>query len=171
MGDTTTNRRELLLGAGMAMLSSASYAAADQPGVGDPQASTGLTSAFDTMVSALNTGDIDRFWSYFDPAAIMIDEDAPWRFDLAGIKDHISFHGGGVWESFAWRPQAPRSSITGATGIIAGAATFRGKPKDAGFRLRHLLYVQGWRREKENWRLVLWHQSPLVGHVTHGSPG
>jgi hypothetical protein len=47
---------------------------------------------------------------------------------------------------------------------------FRGKPKDAGFRLRPLLFTQAWVQLPTGWRLLNWHQSPSVGHVLQASP-
>jgi hypothetical protein len=161
--------RDISLGAAAA---AAGMPAAQAQGTRSAADETGaLRQAFDGMVDALNRGDLDGFWAAFHPSAIMIDEDAPWRFDLPGIKDHIAFHGGNLWEGFAWRPRDPRFRVVGSTGVVAGAATFRGKPKDAGYRLRHLLWSQGWIRDDGAWRTVLWHQSPVVGHVTRGSPG
>jgi ketosteroid isomerase-like protein len=130
-----------------------------------------LEAAFLDVTAALNRGDLEAFYGFMHPKLLMIDEDAPWRLDLAGFKDHISFHGGGVWESFGWIPRDPRFHVSGNSGVVAGGATFRGKPKDAGYRLRHLLYSQGWIREAGAWRMVLWHQAPIVGLVTDGSPG
>lgn len=173
MGNELASRRALLRTlAGGALLG----AAASSIDAASPKAAlTGtesLRSAFDGMVAALAGGDIDGFWSYFHPSVTMIDEDAPWRFDLAGIKDHIGFHASpGIWEGFAWKPRENRIVVNGSTGVVAGGATFRGKPKDAGYRLRHLLFVQGWTREADRWRMVVWHQSPIIGHVSNGSPG
>jgi hypothetical protein len=130
-----------------------------------------LQVAFQEVTAALNRGDLDAFYGFMHPKLLMIDEDSPWRLDLAGFKDHISFHGGGVWESFGWIPRDPQFRVVGETGVVAGGATFRGKPKDAGYRLRHLLYSQGWIRDAGVWRMVLWHQAPIVGLVTDGSPG
>lgn len=170
----TNNRRELLRMVGLAALTSTAAAgpAESAQGGGPPNPDlASLQGDFDSMVSALNAGEIERFWAYFHPSAVMIDEDSPWRFDLAGIKDHIGFHGGGVWESFAWRPRDLRRVVRGDTGVVAGAATFRGKPKDAGYRLRYMLFTQGWLRTNAGWRVVLWHQSPVIGHLVNGSPG
>ncbi len=96
-----------------------------------------LASAFAALTAALNRGDLAAFYAATHPRMMMIDEDSPWRFDLEGFKDHIRFHGGGVWESFAWQPHDVNVRVLGATGVVAGGATFRGKTQNAVFRLRH----------------------------------
>jgi hypothetical protein len=157
-----------------AAVASAVPAAAALDKTSAPATSAGsraLRATFDGMVVALNSGQIDAFYALLHPKLLMIDEDSPWRLDLAGFQDHLGFHGGNLWESFAWKPSDVRVQVAGATGVIAGSATFRGKPKDSGYRLRPLLFSQGWIRDGADWRMVLWHQSPVIGHVTRGSPG
>jgi hypothetical protein len=169
-----TRRDWLRLAGGTAALGyvAAAVAAPAAPRAGAAASSLAeLKSTFDATVAALNSGKIDEFYAVLHPNLLMIDEDSPWRLDLAGFKDHIGFHGGNLWESFAWKPNEARVRVIGATGVVVGAATFRGKPKDAGYRLRPLLFSQGWVREASGWRMLLWHQSPIVGHVSKGSPG
>lgn len=129
-----------------------------------------LATAFRNLTAALSSGDLDSFYGFMHPRFLMVDEDSPWRLDLPGFKDHIRFHISGVWESFAWVPRDVKVRAVGATGVVAGNATFRGKPRDAGFRLRHLLFSQGWIREADGWRMLLWHQAPVVGLTNEGSP-
>ena len=57
----------------------------------------------------------------------------------------------------------------GATGIVSDYATFRGKPKDAGFRQRFMGFTQTWINDS-SWRLVCWHQGPLHGQIDGASP-
>ncbi len=172
------SRRDLLKLAGyvsaLGACATVARAAADAKTAATPVASVAsraLRATFDSMVAALNAGKIDEFYARLHPQLVMIDEDSPWRLDLAGFQDHIGFHGGNLWESFAWKPSDVRVQVSGLTGVIAGSATFRGKPRDSGYRLRPLLYSQGWIRDGSEWRMVLWHQSPVVGHVTRSSPG
>jgi ketosteroid isomerase-like protein len=130
-----------------------------------------LETAFATLTDALAKGDLERFYGVMLPDAMIMDEDLPFRVDKAGFQSHIAFHGPEIWEGFAWKPQAMRFTVAGDTGAVAGFAMFRGKPKDAGFRLRPMMFSQGWVNENENWMLASWHQSPIVGHATGQSPG
>lgn len=134
-------------------------------------ADAALQSAFNSMVLALEKGDLDGFYGVMLPDAVIMDEDLPFRVDKAGFQAHIAFHGPGNWESFAYKPYDVRFASLGGTGVASGFAMFRGKPKDAGFRLRPMMFLQGWTREREGWRLASWQQSPVVGHVARPSPG
>ena len=113
-----------------------------------------LEAAFHAWKDGLNTGDLDAFWQAFDTEAEILDEDFPWRMDLDDFKDHIAFHAGGkgMWESFEWKPREMHFKVFGETGHVSGFSTFRGKPRDAGFRQRFMwLYpdvgVSGWSLE------------------------
>lgn len=130
-----------------------------------------LRAAFEAMVAALGRGDLDGFYGLILSDAAIFDEDIPFRVDRAGFQDHIAFHTSGIWEGFGWKPYDVRFARAGATGVAAGFAMFRGKPKDSGFRLRPMMFSQGWTRRAEGWRLASWQQSPIVGHVTEQSPG
>lgn len=136
----------------------------------DPAAS--LRATFDRFSDTLNGGDLPGFLALFHDEAVIIDEDVPFRIGKQEFIDHLGFHGRSNWESFAWVPRSVRVEVFGETGFVAGAATFRGKPIDAGYRLRHMLQTMGWSRGVDGeWRIVSFHQSPLVGHIEHGSPG
>lgn len=130
-----------------------------------------LEQAFNALVAALGRGDLPGFYRLIMPDAAIIDEDLPFRVDRAGFEEHIGFHTSGIWEGFAWKPYAVRFAEQGTTGVVAGFAMFRGKPKDAGFRLRPTLFSQGWVRLVEGWRVASWQQSTVVGHVSNQSPG
>jgi ketosteroid isomerase-like protein len=134
-------------------------------------ASSGLQSAFELLIGALNRGDLTVFLDGLRQDVIVIDEDAPVRMNREQWLDHLSFHGPKNWESFGWIPGGLQVREFGDTGYVVGHATFRGKPRDAGFRLRHLQFAQGWRREQGVWRVWSWHLSPVLGHVTDASPG
>lgn len=130
-----------------------------------------LEQAFERLVEALAAGDLEGFYGAIEPTAVIMDEDLPFRVDRASFQDHISFHGPGNWEGFAWKPQQVRFRTHGSTGLAVGFAMFRGKPRDAGFRLRPMMFSQSWSRRAEGWRVSAWHQSPIVGHVSEQSPG
>ena len=130
-----------------------------------------LEPAFASLVAALARGDLDSFYGMMLPDAMIMDEDLPFRVDKAGFQAHIAFHGPSNWEGFAWKPSSMRFVTSGTTGFATGFAMFRGKPWDAGFRLRPMLFSQGWTRLPDGWRLASWQQSPVIGHVTRQSPG
>lgn len=132
---------------------------------------SGLEEAFGKLVAALAGGDLAGFYGLISSDAVIMDEDLPFRVDRAGFEQHIAFHGPGNWEGFAWKPQQIRFAEQGATGVAVGFAMFRGKPRDAGFRLRPMLFSQGWANTPEGWRVTSWHQSPVIGHVSAQSPG
>jgi hypothetical protein len=130
-----------------------------------------LQAAFGAMVDALARGDLDGFYGAILEDAMIMDEDLPFRVNRAGFQAHIAFHGPDNWEGFAWRPTDMRFAVSAATGVVTGFAMFRGKPRDAGFRLRPMLFSQGWTQMPAGWRLASWQQSPVIGHVTTQSPG
>jgi ketosteroid isomerase-like protein len=128
-----------------------------------------LESSFKAWHGALNTGDLESFYATMDDDLVIFDEDIPWRFSKADFVDHIGFHST-LWESFQWVPRELRFQTRGDTGIVSGYATFRGKPKDAGFRQRFMGFTQTWLRTGGSWKLICWHQSPLHGQIDGASP-
>lgn len=129
-----------------------------------------LKTAFAALVEALSKGDLAGFYGAILPDAVIMDEDLPFRVNRAGFEQHIAFHGPKIWEGFAWRPHEPRFTAVDGTGSVTGFAMFRGKPRDTGYRLRPMLFTQGWTRTGAGWRIVSWQQSPVVGHTDHPSP-
>lgn len=133
-----------------------------------------LRSTFDDWVEALATGDLDRFWNYAHEQSEFLDEDYPWRLNKPEFIDHIDFHasggGEGLWEFFQWLPRELNVLVIGDTGHVSGFSTFRGKPRDAGFRQRFMGFTQTWVREGGAWKLLCWHQSVLAGRIDGASP-
>lgn len=130
-----------------------------------------LQQAFDGLVNALATGDLDGFYGVMASNAVILDEDLPFRTDKAGFQAHIAFHGPDNWEGFAWKPSHVQVAENRPAGVVTGFAMFRGKPRDAGFRLRPMQFSQGWVHAQGKWTLISWHQSPIIGHVSQQSPG
>lgn len=129
-----------------------------------------LEKAFLDLADALATGDLDRFYGCMLPDAMILDEDGPFRVDRAGFQDHINFHLSGTWETFAWKPRGMIYSSMGDSGAVAGFSMFRGKPRDAGFRLRPMMFTQSWTKLDGVWRLAAWQLSPIIGYVQQQSP-
>ena len=75
------------------------------------------------------------------------------------------------WDSFEWVPRELQYSCLNTVGIVSGYATFRGKPKDAGFRQRFMGFTQTWVDAGDGKiALVCWHQGPLMGQIEGASP-
>ena len=131
----------------------------------------GLEAAFKDWTRALNEGDLDAFWAYFDEKSETLDEDYPWRMTKAEFIDHIAFHTRDkLWEFFQWVPREVQVKVWGTTGHVSGFSTFRGKPRDAGFRQRFMGFTIAWYHAEGRWRVVCWHQSPLLGRIVGASP-
>ena len=112
----------------------------------------GLNAAFDDWTNALNAGDLKSFYAFFDARSEILDEDYPWRMNKEEFIDHIGFHAGAtgnpaLWEHFKWIP------------------------RDAGFRQRFMGFTTNWYHHGNTWRLINWHQSPLMGRIDGASPG
>jgi ketosteroid isomerase-like protein len=131
-----------------------------------------LEATFAAWTKALNTGDLNAFWEAFDEECDVLDEDFPWCMSKEDFVDHINFHAGGkgLWESFEWKPREVRFRVIGDTGHVRGFATFRGKPRDAGFRQRFMGFTHTWVRQDGKWKLICWHQSVLLGRIVGASP-
>ena len=156
-----------MLGVGLATAGLASAADPRKAGSTD---TASLENAFKAWVSTLNEGKSEAFLQLHHEQAVFVDEDSPFRMSRDDFVDHLGFHGKNIWEGFAWVPRSSSFRVFGDTGVVAGNATFRGKPRNAGFRLRHLLYTHGWTRVKGEWKLLSMHLSPVAGHIVGASP-
>jgi hypothetical protein len=136
---------------------------------------TSLRQVFGDWTEALNAGHLDQFYEHFHDEADILDEDYPWRMTKAEFVDHIAFHatsngGKGLWEFFQWVPRELHFLVVGQTGHVAGFSTFRGKPRDAGFRQRFMGFTLTWTFVDGKWQLLCWHQSVLGGRIAGASP-
>ena len=128
-----------------------------------------IENIFKEWQEALNRGEVEKFFEFMDSDIVVFDEDIPWRFSKGDFTNHITFHGN-QWESFEWIPREVRFQERGDTTIVSGYATFRGKPKDAGFRQRFMGFTQTWQKVGKDFRLVCFHQAPLQGQIEGASP-
>jgi len=137
-------------------------------------AGTTLQAAFDGWANAFATGDMDTFWSMFHAESEILDEDYPWRLNKDEFINHIDFHvnggGTGLWEFFEWLPRDVNVVAVGDAGHVSGYSTFRGKPRDAGFRQRFMGFTLTWARQDGHWKVLCWHQSVLAGRIAGASP-
>ena len=129
-----------------------------------------LETTFQKWATALNEGDLDSFYGAIDDGIVRFDEDLPWRLNKSDFMEHIAFHIPN-WDSFAWIPRELNFTCRNSVGIVSGYATFRGKPKDAGFRQRFMGFTQTWIESGDgSLKLVCWHQGPLLGQIEGASP-
>lgn len=131
---------------------------------------SGLAQAFGQLTQALATGDLPGFYGLVSPDAVIMDEDLPLRVDRAGFQDHISFHRPGNWEGFASKPHDMSFVESGSVGLAAGFAMFRGKSRDAGFRLRPGFAPATCVLANGEWRALSVHFSSLRSQVLDASP-
>lgn len=115
-------------------------------------------------------GSVERLFEFLDDRGAFVDEDTPFVLGKADFRDHVDFHLKGNWQSLEWVPRELRSRVTGTTGIVTCYFTLRGKPRGAGFRLRHgvcsaLCFWDGHR-----WHAATLHLDPILGHVLGASP-
>jgi hypothetical protein len=115
-------------------------------------------------------GSIDDLYAFFDDAGFMIDEDVPFLLDKAQFREHLGFHLSGVWSKLEWIAREPRFDVWGTTGVVSAYFTLRGKPRDAGFRLRHGLCTVGCYWDGQRWRGATLNLDPLSGHIEDASP-
>jgi hypothetical protein len=116
------------------------------------------------------TGTVDDLMAFLSEEVLVIDEDTPFVLDRAAFRDDLDFHLGGLWDSLAWVPREQTIEVIGTTGVITGLFTLRGKPRDAGFRLRHgnFSLVCAW--QDGRWIALSLTLGPLLGHILDGSP-
>jgi hypothetical protein len=156
-----TNRRETIaMLAGSAAVLGASGTAAAQ-GNAEP---AGLRAAFLRLLDPATRE------SMLAPAAIVIDNDAPVPMDRADYADHLAFHRP-LWESRALVPYDITLRQTGETGIATAYLMDRGKPKDAGFRIRPSYATAVFARTGAGWQAIGLHIGPLNGQLIDISPG
>jgi hypothetical protein len=101
------------------------------------------------------------FLAYCHEAGTFIDEDVPFPLDKAGF-----------WDTLEWKPRELSYKLQGATGIVSCNFVLRGKPKNAGFRLRPgtCTVVCAWDANANAWRALSIHLSPLRSQILDASP-
>ena len=158
---TDTSRRETiaLIGAGAAALAAAGPAAAQA--APEPP---GLRAAF------LRLLDPATRLSMLAPAAIVIDTDAPVPMNRTDHEDHLAFHQP-LWEKREFAPYDVTLRQTGETAIATAYLLDRGKPKNAGFRIRPAYCTAVFARVGGNWQALGLHIGPLNGQLIDISPG
>tara|TARA_B100000686_G_C16721167_1_gene935049 strand:- start:826 stop:1257 length:432 start_codon:yes stop_codon:yes gene_type:complete len=133
-----------------------------------------LKITFEEWARTLNAGELEKHYGFYASDSEILDEDYPWRMSKEDFIDHIGFHamggGKGMWEFFEWVPREVNFKVWGPTGHVSGFSTFRGKPRDAGFRQRFMGFTLSWHYTGAEWLIVNWHQSVLLGRIEGASP-
>ncbi len=133
---------------------------------------TSLSRAFEQGIAVFQgKGTRDAFFAFLADDVLVIDEDTPFVLDRAAFSDHIDFHLSGIWDSVGWVPREVRFEVFGTSGVISGSFTFRGKPRDGGFRLRHGNFSMMCALIAGQWRALTFTLSPLQSHILDASPG
>ncbi len=133
-----------------------------------------LEAAFrDAFAFFSGTAGLDALLDFFDQRALFIDEDHTSVLDKAAFGDHLGFHLDGCWESRQLITYQPRFVVAGSTGVVTTYYTLRGKPVNAGFRLRHGIasvscYCD---RHRDQWRAMSLVLGPMISHIHNASPG
>lgn len=135
--------------------------------------SQSLETAFrDAFTHFAGGADPDAFLDFFDDRALFIDDDQTNVLDKPGLRDHLQFHQNGSWESVELIHYEPRIHIAGTSGVVTSYYTLRGKPVNAGFRLRHGVcsiscYFDA---SQERWRGISLVLGPLMSYIRNASP-
>ena len=139
-----------------------------------PATVEGLEVTFREFGRTLNAGELDAHYALYTEDAEVLDEDTPWRMTKADFMDHIGYHamggGEGMWSFFQWISREENVKVWGTTGHVSGFSTFRGKPRDAGFRQRFMGFTSSWIHIDGGWKVVCFHQSVLAGRIDGASP-
>jgi hypothetical protein len=118
------------------------------------------------------TAPADGFMSFLADDVVAIDEDLPFVLDASSFREHLAWQMGGNWDSMDIITKNPKFNIHGDSSIISTYILIRGKPKDAGFRLRpcYCTVICAWDPQAQNWRGLSFHLSPLLSQIMSASP-
>lgn len=165
-----TDRRALIGALTIAGLAGAALAV-PAAAAGDPAAGE-LEAAFRTAFVTKVAGPFDPKprLAFLAPDAIIVDHDVPFPLTAAAWADHLAFHAAN-WERHEWLPYDLTTRLHGDTGIVSCSYIERGKPKDAGFRLRAGTCAAVCGRDGGHWQAVGIALSPLASQITDASPG
>jgi hypothetical protein len=160
-------RRDAIKLAAVGLAAVATGALAQQPSAAALEAA--FRAAFATPAD--KPGDVATArLAFLHDAALAIDSDVPFPLDRAGYADHLGFHGQ-YWERMDVQLHEVRTAIHGSTGIVSAYYNQRGKPRNAGFRLRPGYCTAVCTLEGGRWRALALHMAPLSAQILDASPG
>lgn len=102
--------------------------------------------------------------------ARIIDHDVPFLLDPAGYADHLAFRSA-LFERYELLLHHVQTVQHGTTAVASAYAIERGKPRDAGFRLRSCFVTAVFTRTGNRWQALSLHVGALLGQIVDASPG
>jgi hypothetical protein len=104
------------------------------------------------------------------PEGIAVVHDVPFPLDHAAYADHLTFHGEN-WDLLEFSPQGVEAvAVSSENAIVSCFFLERGKPKNAGFRLRPGFATANCVLIDGNWRALSVHFSSLRSQILDASP-
>lgn len=114
--------------------------------------------------------DQGRRLGFLLPEGMAVVHDVPFPLDHAAYADHLAFHAGS-WDLLEFAPQGVETVMVSAENAIVSCFFLeRGKPKDAGFRLRPGFATATCVLANGEWRALSVHFSSLRSQVLDASP-
>ena len=162
----THNRRQFVAATSMAM------AGAALAGPALAQGEQGQPSAAAQAFLAAHAGAFDkaRRLAFLLPEGLAIVHDVPFPLDHAGYADHLEFHRGN-WDAHEWIAESVETVMHGVDhAVVSCYFNERGKPRDAGFRLRPGFATATCVRTPAGWKALSVHFSSLRSQVLDASP-
>jgi hypothetical protein len=165
----SNSRRDFFGVAAIGAIAAASLAS--EPAPAAIAAESGAESAFRRAFAGLEDGglDVDARLSFLAPNASVVDHDVPYLMDVAGYTDHLHFLAS-HWEKVEWSIHELRVASHGPGAIVSCFYNERGKPRNAGFRLRAGFCTAVCTQDSGRWRALALHMSPLSAQILDASP-
>lgn len=161
-----TPRRSFIVGSTLAL---AAIAAPARLSAG---AKAATTSEAAKAFLAAHEGPFDpaRRLAFLLPEGLAVVHDVPFALDHASYGDHLAFHGES-WDLLELVPQGVETvAVSGDSAVVSCFFIERGKPRDAGFRLRPGFATANCVRIDGVWRALAVHFSSLRSQVLDASP-
>jgi hypothetical protein len=162
-----TPRRHFLIGSTAALATAAlsgRLAAAAQATAGTSDAASAFLAAHG------GTFDAARRLAFLLPEGLAVVHDVPFPLDHAGYGDHLAFHGES-WERLEFMPQQLQTlTVSADNAVVSCYFLERGKPRDAGFRLRAGFATATCVKAAGEWRALSVHFSSLRSQILDASP-
>jgi hypothetical protein len=162
----TIERRDFLMGSTLATAS----LMATTPLRAGAAARTESPAAKAFLAAHAGAFDQERRLGFLLPDGHAVVHDVPFPLDHAGYADHIAFHGGN-WDLLEFVPQGVETvSVSPENAIVSCFFLERGKPKNAGFRLRPGFATATCMLVGGEWRALCVHFSSLRSQILDASP-
>jgi hypothetical protein len=164
-----TRRGTLGALAGWAVAAALAPAQALRAGPPSPGAEEAFKAAFQAPADQPTQAATARL-AFLDPAALVVDHDAPFPLTRAGYEDHLRFRMASMQRiETLFHGLESRGHREGA--IVSAYFIERSKPVGSGFRLRAGFCSAVCTRRPDGWRALSLHMSPLNAQILDASPG